>query len=89
VKLPIAQMKPTPNGRWTLYVVLPGRGDWPQALLEGDAIPTASERLEVLAALGFKSTPGTEWEWQETQDTPDEPVQLLATVPVQQIGDAS
>ncbi|MEU9498166.1 DUF6303 family protein [Streptomyces sp. NPDC048196] len=85
-----AQMTLSPAGFWRVYVVLFGVPEWPEHSWGRIApIPTVVERAEALASLGYEVAPGTEWEWIEYSELPDDPgstVRLLAASSVLEVG---
>lgn len=76
---------------WHLYIALFASlsGRWPECKWEQSApVPTVAERATVLAKLGYEIVPGTEWEWCESSDDPDDPtsaVHLIAAVTVRRV----
>ncbi|MFB8777197.1 DUF6303 family protein [Streptomyces broussonetiae] len=79
-----AQMS-TCRGRWRLYVALLNTFEpWPEHTL-GAGVPTFTDRVNALRALGFEPVPGAEWTWTEDSETygdPASPVVLIASVRV-------
>ncbi|MFJ2818301.1 DUF6303 family protein [Streptomyces sp. NPDC087294] len=74
------------EGRWRLYVVLPGQSSepWPEFTF-GAQVPTFTDRVNALSVLGFEPLPDAPWEWTEDSEDPDDPaspVVLIASTDV-------
>ncbi|GGJ14449.1 DUF6303 family protein [Streptomyces brasiliensis] len=73
------------RGRWRLYVALLNTtARWPERTFNR-AVPTLTQRVDALSALGFEPVPGAEWTWTEDSETPDDPaspVVLIAAIRV-------
>ncbi|WP_055715432.1 DUF6303 family protein [Streptomyces torulosus] len=73
------------RGRWRLYVVLMNTTErWPEYEF-GPTVPTFTDRVNALTALGFEPLPDAQWEWTEDTEThadPSSPVILIAAIGV-------
>ncbi|HEY8981819.1 MAG TPA: DUF6303 family protein [Streptomyces sp.] len=73
------------EGRWRLYVVLLNTlTPWPEYVF-GPQVPTFTDRVNALTALGYEPVPGAAWEWFEDREDPDDPaspVVLIASTDV-------
>ncbi|TQE28297.1 hypothetical protein Sipo8835_26115 [Streptomyces ipomoeae] len=73
------------KGRWCLYVVLMNTTErWPEYRF-GPVVPTFTDRVNALTALGYEPLPDAAWEWTEDTETPDDPsspVILIAAIGV-------
>ncbi|MER7933263.1 MULTISPECIES: DUF6303 family protein [unclassified Streptomyces] len=73
------------TGTWRLFVALMGTTEmWPEHVFATAVVPTLSARAAALARLGYESMPDMAWEWTEDSTTPDQPVDLLASVKVRE-----
>ena len=73
----------TLTGRWRLYVVLLGvpASQWPEYDLgPGPNVPSIQRRSRALNALGYVFTDGTEWDWTESSERPDDPASRVSLV---------
>ncbi|MEU2434568.1 DUF6303 family protein [Streptomyces sp. NPDC007861] len=77
-------------GEWELYVVTDGTSlEWPEHSFERTTpVPTAQERENVLALLGYAIPDDAVWEWQELPNSPMDRVELLASIGVRPTGGA-
>ncbi|MFJ1613859.1 DUF6303 family protein [Streptomyces sp. NPDC088251] len=81
--LPQARMATGVAGTWALYILTDAPSlEWPTHEFGRVApVPTAEERAQALAALGYMAEDGAEWEWRETRPTPVAS-HLFASIPV-------
>ncbi|MFG2281197.1 DUF6303 family protein [Streptomyces asoensis] len=65
------------SGRWMLFVSLRGTAavsEWPEHRFEQpDRLPTFTERVQALSALGFEPVRDAVWEWTEFATDPADP----------------
>ncbi|MFL3869618.1 DUF6303 family protein [Streptomyces griseobrunneus] len=78
------------TGRWRLFVVVLGVpvSQWPEYVLDGDAVPSVQGRSRALEALGYAFTDAPGWEWTEDHLPSDDaagPVRLIAAARVREV----
>ncbi|MFI6552067.1 DUF6303 family protein [Streptomyces griseus] len=66
--LPEARMVLDASGTWKLFVLTGYEPrEWPvHGFNRAEPVPTAPERVAVLAALGYAARDGAEWKWDAT-----------------------
>ncbi|MFJ3758905.1 DUF6303 family protein [Streptomyces sp. NPDC090080] len=72
------------TGTWRLFVALLGTTEvWSEHVFTAE-VPTVAARTAALARLGYEPVPNSAWEWEEDSSSPDQPVDLLASIKVRE-----
>ena len=72
------------TGTWRLFVAVLGTTEvWPEHVFTAE-VPTLAARTAALAQLGYEPVANGGWEWEEDSSSPDKPVDLLASIKVQE-----
>ncbi|MER7839188.1 DUF6303 family protein [Streptomyces sp. NPDC096040] len=86
VRVHTAVLSVSPNtGTWRLFVAVLGTTDvWPEHVFGAAEVPTLTARMAALARLGDEPVANGTWEWEEDSSSPDQPVELLASLKVRE-----
>lgn len=72
------------TGKWRLFVALLGTTEvWPEHVFTAE-VPTLTARAAALAQLGYEPVANGPWEWEEDGSSPDQPVDLLASIKIRE-----